>query len=215
MLELLADCATPRQLRLFAVACCRRAWDHLDPESHQAVNLAECYADGAASDVEVEAMATKLHFGASCYMTAACHAINSSFDHGYSDEGKATVIPYGLYAATSCAAEARREYDNDAAVAGITAEAAVQCALVRDIFGNPFRAATLSPVGGTTAIVSLARAAYDERQLPSGELDPHRLAVLADALEEAGAPADLAEHLRGPGPHVRGCHVVDLCLGLS
>jgi hypothetical protein len=53
------------------------------------------------------------------------------------------------------------------------------------------------------------------RQFPSGELDPHRLAVLADALEEAGAPAELVEHLRSPGPHVRGCWPVDLCLGLN
>jgi hypothetical protein len=34
--------------------------------------------------------------------------------------------------------------------------------------------------------------------------------VLADALEEAGADAALLDHLRGPAPHVRGCHVVDL-----
>src|SRR5262249_31445777 len=41
-----------------------------------------------------------------------------------------------------------------------------------------------------------------------------RLAVLADALEEAGCgkPAILG-HLRSPGPHVRGCWVVDALLG--
>jgi pSer/pThr/pTyr-binding forkhead associated (FHA) protein len=40
------------------------------------------------------------------------------------------------------------------------------------------------------------------------------LPVLADALEEAGcADADLLAHLRGPGPHVRGCWAVDLLLG--
>ena len=42
-----------------------------------------------------------------------------------------------------------------------------------------------------------------------------RLAVLADALEEAGSPDELVAHLRGPGPHVRGCWCVDLILGLS
>jgi hypothetical protein len=85
-----------------------------------------------------------------------------------------------------------------------------QASLVRDIFGNPFRPITLASASRTPAVVSLARAAYDERQLPSGNLDPARLAVLADALEELGAPAELATHLRGPGPHVRGCHVLDL-----
>ena len=63
--------------------------------------------------------------------------------------------------------------------------------------------------------MSLAHAAYDERHLPSGELDPLRLAVLADALEEAGAPDELVGHLRSPGPHVRGCFAVDFCLGLT
>jgi hypothetical protein len=46
--------------------------------------------------------------------------------------------------------------------------------------------------------------------LPSGHLNHDRLVVLADALEEAGADAFLVEHLRGPGPHVRGCFVVDM-----
>jgi hypothetical protein len=63
--------------------------------------------------------------------------------------------------------------------------------------------------------VSLARAAYDDRILPAGTLDPARLAVLADALEEAGAGPDFLEHLRGPGPHYRGCWVVDRLVSLE
>jgi hypothetical protein len=48
----------------------------------------------------------------------------------------------------------------------------------------------------------------------AGRLDPTRLAVLADALEEAGcADAELLGHLRGPGLHVRGCWAVDSLLG--
>jgi hypothetical protein len=63
-------------------------------------------------------------------------------------------------------------------------------------------------------VVAVARAAYDERELPSGTLDGARLAVLTDALEESGCDqADLLAHLRGPGPHVRGCWAVDLILG--
>ena len=60
----------------------------------------------------------------------------------------------------------------------------------------------------------MAEAAYEQRELPAGTLDPARLTVLADALEDAGcADADLLGHLRGPGPHVRGCWAVDLLLG--
>ena len=39
---------------------------------------------------------------------------------------------------------------------------------------------------------SLAWAAYDERHLPCGELEPVRLAVLADALEEVGCALRVA-----------------------
>lgn len=62
----------------------------------------------------------------------------------------------------------------------------------------------------------LAEAAYGHRAGPAGTLDLDRLAVLADALLDAGCTdAELVGHLRGPGPHVRGCAVVDVVLGRS
>jgi hypothetical protein len=40
-----------------------------------------------------------------------------------------------------------------------------------------------------------------------------RLPILADALEDAGCDdGDLLAHLRGDGPHVRGCWALDLVL---
>jgi hypothetical protein len=93
-----------------------------------------------------------------------------------------------------------------------------QCDLMRELFGNPFRpvqgvdSAWLVWQGGTVA--QLAQTAYDERHLPEGRLEPARLAVVADALEDAGCTrAELLGHLRGPGPHVRGCWALDLVLG--
>ena len=78
-----------------------------------------------------------------------------------------------------------------------------QCAMLRDIFGNPFRTApALDPAwlhwnDGTA--VAIAQAIYEERRFED-------LAILADALEEAGCTSgDILEHCRGPGPHVRGC----------
>ena len=63
-------------------------------------------------------------------------------------------------------------------------------------------------------MVALAQAACEHRDLPSGHLEPSRLAVLADALEEAGvSEGGLLDHLRGPDPHVRGCFALDLVLG--
>ena len=50
--------------------------------------------------------------------------------------------------------------------------------------------------------------------MPEGTLDTGRLAILADALLDAGsADEDLVPHFRNPGPHYRGCHGVDLILG--
>jgi len=113
------------------------------------------------------------------------------FDHAY----------YGLdYAA--CASGSKE------------AEWTAQAAIVKEIFGNPFRPIPLAPAWRTPTVTALAQAAYDERILPAGTLDPDRLAVLADALEEAGCDNDdILSHLRGPGPHVRGCWAVDLLLG--
>jgi hypothetical protein len=59
------------------------------------------------------------------------------------------------------------------------------------------------------AVLAIARHIYDDRAF-------HDLPIMADALEDAGCTnADLLAHCRGPGPHVRGCWVVDLMLGKS
>jgi hypothetical protein len=95
------------------------------------------------------------------------------------------------------------------------------CDLLRCIFDClPFRPAppiaSSALVWNRGTIPRLAQAAYEERSLPSGTLDRARLAILADALEEAGCTDEKTlGHLRGPGPHLRGCHVVDRLLGKS
>jgi hypothetical protein len=93
-------------------------------------------------------------------------------------------------------------------------EERAHCDLVRDLFGPlTFRAVHLAPSWRTPDVMTLARAAYEERSLPQGTLDPVRLALLADALEEAGCTsAEILGHLRSERPHVRGCWAVDLLL---
>jgi hypothetical protein len=105
-----------------------------------------------------------------------------------------------------------------AAFAAAEAERAAQAALLHDIFGPvAFRPVPLDSAflaWSDATVVRLARAAYDQRQLPEGTLDNCQLAVLADALEEAGcSDDDILGHLRGKGLHVRGCWAVDLLLG--
>jgi hypothetical protein len=91
--------------------------------------------------------------------------------------------------------------------------------LLLDLFGNPFHPVTIAPsilVWNDGVVVRLAQTIYEDRSLPAGTLDNIRLAILADALEEAGCTdAGILNHCRQPGEHVRGCWVVDLLLGKS
>jgi hypothetical protein len=57
--------------------------------------------------------------------------------------------------------------------------------------------------------MQLATGIYEDR-----DFSKEKMGVLADALEEAGvSAAEVLGHLRGPGPHCRGCWCVDLVLG--
>lgn len=99
-------------------------------------------------------------------------------------------------------------------------EMCFQCGLLRCIFANPFRDVPGIDRGWLTwkdgTVWRLAATVYEERFLPDGTLDNACLAILADALEEAGCDnADILNHCRQPGEHVRGCWVVDLLLGKS
>ncbi|WP_029631810.1 hypothetical protein [Zavarzinella formosa] len=93
---------------------------------------------------------------------------------------------------------------------GSDAEIGPQVLLLHDIFGNLFRPPALDPAWLTWdagTIPAIAQGIYEESAF-------HRLPILADALEDAGCEdADILAHCRGPGPHVRGCWVVDLMLG--
>jgi hypothetical protein len=93
-----------------------------------------------------------------------------------------------------------------------------QSALLRCLFGNPFSPPPLlSPsllAWQDGLILRMAETVYQERVLPAGTLDDARLAVLADALEDAGCTiTHLLEHIRSPGPHVRGCWAIDQLTG--
>jgi hypothetical protein len=86
------------------------------------------------------------------------------------------------------------------------AEAHAQCDLLRDIFGNPFQARKWNPAWRAPEVVKLAQHIYQE-----GAFD--HLPELADILKQAGGlEPDILGHCQSPGPHVRGCWVLDLIL---
>ena len=186
-----------RKLRLFACECCRQHWELLSHEGQAAVIQAEEFAEGRLSRRELAAVRRAAN--------AAGLGVN-----GYHRDYPARVVmePVALSAAYHTA-NARLNLDHQRPLFpheswGYHFELA---ALIRDIFGNPFRPVAFDPRWRTETAVALATGVYADRAFD-------RLPVLADALEEAGCDhPDVLAHCRGPGPHVRGCWVVDLVLG--
>jgi hypothetical protein len=229
------------QLRLFACACCRLVWPLLRQESQLAVQSAEWCAEGriAANELAIAyatadracqslPLRTWEDQAAADAGKAVRYAASSGAAWPWSGSKAAGYLVPGpgspgilfpeydpLYAAHMAGTSVSRAAAY-AGKAGRDFRAAKQreCDLLRDIIGNPFRPVAVSPGWVTPQVAALAQAAYQERELPSGTLGPTRLLVLADALEDAGCDQpDLLGHLRGPGPHVRGCWAVDLLLG--
>jgi hypothetical protein len=209
-----------RKLRLFVCACVRRIWSLLrQPESVNAVEVAERYADGLVSESEMadarargaEARAREVsEITRSGYWGSAKAAEHVTAENFRS--GRGAVVFDAPYSAAS--AWVTEHKDGGLFSVRVNQHGAGQVDLLRCVFGNPFHPVALDARWRTPDARMLAQSAYDERLLPSGELDRQRLAILADAVEEAGcADADILSHLRGPGPHVRGCWVVDHLLG--
>jgi hypothetical protein len=181
MLELVSGTAGGRKLRLFGVACSRRAWGRLDDLGRAAVEVAEGHADGRAGSDALRAARLACRTG----------GVGSAW-----------------YAAATRPAVAARNAALSAATGPAPgAERVAQAGLLRDILGNPFRPVKLDPAWLTSDVVTLARGIYEDRAFD-------RMPILADALQDAGCDnEDVLNHCRGPGPHVRGCWVVDLVLG--
>jgi hypothetical protein len=128
----------------------------------------------------------------------------NDFSRGYDKPGDvATLVCYAY------GQELNESDCEDGDPERIAEEDRLQCDSLRDIFGNPFRPVTLAPAWLTSNVTALAQSIYTDRAFD-------RLPILADALEDAGCDnADILEHCRQPGEHVRGCWVVDLILGKS
>jgi hypothetical protein len=190
-----------RKLRLFACACCRRIWHHLGhPTTRDAVEVAERFADGRATREELDA-----------HHSAAAGDPADFIAGGVTrPDARTTTHVCWLAAQYAKAAVINATCANPAdPAAGIHPADVASCDLLRDIFGNPFRPVSLDPAWRTPTAVALASQMYESRDFGA-------MPILADALQDAGCDSDdVLDHCRGPGPHVRGCWVVDLVLGRS
>jgi hypothetical protein len=186
-----------RKVRLFTAACCRRV-AHLfgDPRCDGAVSAAEQFADGLATGRQLAEAASAAHAAVTPGLPP---------DRGWARGAAWRAARLGdcWEGAVACEGAA-------AAAAGLAhspEEVRAQTVLFRDVFGSPFRPVAFKKAWRTSTAVALASQMYDSRDFSA-------MPILADALQEAGcASDDILQHARGPGPHVRGCWVVDLVLG--
>jgi hypothetical protein len=170
---------TQRKGKLFVVGCCRQHSNVLRNRlNRRAIRAIEDNADGKLTGQELRERAGRGVIG--YRLATACSAVPA--------DPMFVILTEHLV------------LDPDA-------NRAVQCHLLRDIFGSPFRLVALNANWRTADVLGLARAIYDERAFD-------RLPILADALQDAGCDDEpLLGHCRGRGPHVRGCGAVDLVLG--
>jgi hypothetical protein len=212
MLEVVRAEASARRLRLLAVACVRSIEEPPD------LGVAERFADGAATPEDLagecrllDGLLFRLANTTGYDGDARLHLAWGAAHADAWEAAREVTHPYPAY---RCRERARAARDHGAS------DPALHCRLLRCIFGNPFRPrlpfAPSVLTANDGAAVKLATVIYNDRDPSTGLLDVGRLAILADALEEAGAVERLAlDHLRGPGPHARGCFVVDALLGRS
>jgi hypothetical protein len=214
-----------RKLRLFAVGCCLRIWDLLDEWSRNAVEVAERIAEGRADHYDIR------------FVEREWQTVYEAWR-----SGRTEPRPYGLQAAGAAACFWPRQAVSTAQNVMQLAQEAIKAAtgqndtlppsgrrqqdrlfrdywasLLRCIFGNPFRPSPALPPAvlawSDGTVRRIAEGIYEERKMPEGTLDAYRLAILADALLDAGCDDEaLMQHCRSDGPHVRGCWALDLIL---
>jgi hypothetical protein len=205
MLAFLQGKASERKMRLFLVTCARLVWDRMaDPTMRKAVEVAERYTEGRASAEELGASHGEIYYlVCGGRLTERARTMGVSFDTYISLHGLSLSCGF-LKAGLEKIARMASWWN------GTKLTGHYQPFILREIFGNPFRPITVNPTwlswhGGL--LVSMAQKMYDSRDFTG-------LPILADALEKAGCDdTDILGHCRGPGPHVRGCWVVDLLLG--
>lgn len=227
MLEFLRGRSSERKLRLFSVACVRRIENLLSGGvSLIALEWAEQCIEGNKDCADDE-----LYVLQSKGVEYAKGLSDAEWPNGWSAEQLAAY--YAAISSSDCVRPGLRTRDewtdqvdwisisSSTAVgyfqSGTTsiehnqmnAERAVQTRLLRDIFGNPFRTVAVDPSWLSSTAVAIAQGIYEEKAFD-------RLPILADALQDAGCEhPDILNHLRSPGPHVRGCWALDLVLGKS
>jgi hypothetical protein len=223
MLELLRGKASDRKLRLFACACCH-AIDHLltDERLPHTLQIAEQFAEGQATTEDRQAARRQAERicrqsqvipGRNPYMilaardaAAAVTCAASKMAYFAAASAAQSVVRAMMRAALAGRRNISLSEPGEVATGHIVRK--TQATLLHDLFGPlPLRPISLDAALLTPTVTALALSIYTDRNFSD-------LPVLADALEESGCTSEeILSHLRGPGPHCRGCWPLDLILG--
>jgi hypothetical protein len=185
-----------------------------DERSRSAVEGAERAADGQASPIELETAQLEARAAVLGSVPSRGRAAGT---RAWRDERVMHAVTRAAWLTVSNPQYARYAAEETAAIAqqrGLAWSGGTgnwQCDLLHCLFGNPFRPAPrIDPswlAWNDSTVKRLAEAIYEGRAFD-------RLPILADALEEAGCDEpELLLHLRGAGPHVKGCWALDSILG--
>ena len=202
---------TDRKAQLFEVACARRV-EHLLPNDlcRRTIDLAELAADAPGGPLAVSPLST--------YPAIMDALENHGPPPDYQQRPRLTHLArVGLELAAELSnpeqigARVRNMVGGRAVAVAAAAngnpshgeEIGRQLVILHDVFGNVFRPIAVSAKWRTHNTIAVAGEIYASQ-------DYSGLPILADALEEAGCcEAQVLEHCRSGGPHVRGCWVVD------
>lgn len=211
-----------RKLRLLACGCCRQEWALLFPESRDALETAELFADGRVDDekrAEAEQQALKAHANSpQCslsfpqYLEAEQRSTNSSVDSHRSFAALAVARVLSGNQLFEAVEEVMSLLGRLTGLQGTASEQEewnrATANLVRDVFGNPFRVTRWKRAWRTATVLQIARGIYLEHAFD-------RMPILGDALQETGCDDEaILSHCRDPKcVHIRGCFVLDLVLG--
>jgi hypothetical protein len=237
MIELLAGKSSERKHTLYVCAGLRCVWDALySDSSRQAVEIAELAADGKATKDQID----DAKYGAESPTFGHDFEpipVRRYVGNGNYDAGVRRLLAMKVYTEADLQGEQWLGGSPAALRLQNAAHIAYHClylieerldehllehltkqpdwpggALVREVFGNPFRHFTADPrwlSWNNGTIPAIARGIYDDRAFD-------RMPILADALEESGCPAtEMIVHCRQSNGHVRGCWAIDALLELE
>lgn len=209
-----------RKAELYILASHRAVWSQLCEEDRSMIEEAEQFVEEVVVSNShlgrVRAIQAEVDTDVANYTPTLCVQaclVRELFGNPY----RPVTVPRERVPCPECSRWEGKGYHGDGPVEGLSSaeRARRACSMC-----NPRDSRTASERGWikgsccwlTKDVRDLIRHACAKRQ-PDGTLDPLVLAVLADALEEAGAEDEqVLSHLREPGPHFRGCWCLDLLL---